>query len=132
MQVDGKVKGGKARSVSNDCRLPEEGICVQFVFLTREPLEAREVEEALEAREAEEALEKALEAREAMEVWEALEAEEWLCGVMRRFVKALACLSRYKCEEALVELRALPEEQRRSSRVYGMMGKAMLEMLNSL
>ncbi|KAH9819015.1 cell division cycle protein 27 [Melampsora americana] len=57
-------------------------------------------------------------------------AINWLKDLLKRFGKAYLNLSRFQCEEVLDELSNLSDEQKRSWRVYCLIGRARFEMLD--
>lgn len=59
-----------------------------------------------------------------------IEAIGWVTHVLRKFGKAYLYLSRFRCEDVLNELLTLPCEQKRSWRVYCLIGRARFEMLD--
>ncbi|KAG0146476.1 hypothetical protein CROQUDRAFT_671103 [Cronartium quercuum f. sp. fusiforme G11] len=58
------------------------------------------------------------------------EAVAWVKAILRKFGAAYIHLSRFRCEGVLEELSGLPEEQKRSWRVYCLIGRARFEMLD--
>ncbi|EGG12965.1 uncharacterized protein MELLADRAFT_32578 [Melampsora larici-populina 98AG31] len=54
----------------------------------------------------------------------------WLKDLLKRFGKSYLSLSRFQCEEVLDELSNLSDEQKKSWRVYCLIGRARFEMLD--
>lgn len=61
---------------------------------------------------------------------EKLEAIAWVKDITTKFANAYLNLSRFKCQNALNELSKLPDEQKKSWRVYCLIGRARFEMLD--